>query len=250
MKLIFCTTFWILLLTSLNCSVAHGQSYEFRFGEYEKEKNSFFLNKRFTIEGNIVSQFSPHPQARFRNKIFESNEFLHMHVYGGLTGSFALSNKLGIYVSAEKNEYLVSRYSAFDIINALSNYSDIGINTSRVGVGFSFYNAASGALAPMGGQFRFGLSKVKNQMTITNTRNDVVTVYPKEIDFTAIHFGFYRSYPVTKTIYYTIGLTTNINIGIKSEYDSDRSPEENTFRSSLKFQNALGGSFGIGIMPF
>jgi hypothetical protein len=181
-----------------------------------KEKPSFYLGQRFTVDLNLKSQLTNAPQKPFekyeeRNRVVD----LYFHVNPEIKFNYALSNKTALYAKLG-----TSRTSHMPEYDPKGPYFQTDLSGNSMGLGFSFFKKRKGAIAPMGRYFSFGLSRHSYKLTpgVTfNSQNKTVEESSETFSISLQNYSFDLEFgtkkPITTKVYYNFSFQLTGNFG-------------------------------------
>ena len=248
-----------------------------------KEKSSFYMGKRGTLDINLLVQPSLQPGSAPDHDIFEEDkydrknaEFLPIYtlVSPEMKYTFAISNKFSAYVNgnlysrskldAEVGFYLEERFD----YEYIEEYGYAKLKGRSYGLGFQWFQTKKAALAPMG--FYIGVGAAKHDYTVTHedvylSDADISGTYGSylykldniKLDFSyaSLNFEIGNTQPLSKLVYYKLALSSSANIGLGT-FGNNKSSSRNTVegyllhtaRQSLTFNNIFVLKMGLGLV--
>lgn len=243
-----------------------------------KEKPSFYLGQRGTIDVNLLTQIGFSPMLQSDKNYFEHSDEeyetinpFHLLINPQAEYTFALNNVFAMYV---RGAYAVSSrdpiYMGSEISGSNSVYESgtPKIKRTTMGFGFSVFLNNKAAIAPIGTHFSVGFSSHKviadhsgvmlGSYNYNSQEFDVIRSVDNEIvefDYKSIDWGFQMKDLIGPNLYLKYGIAGSFNIGVKTGLISDDySYSEPTFkdrqldaaRESYMLRDLLILKFGAG----
>jgi len=248
-----------------------------------KEKSSFFLGKRGTIDINLMVQPSLQPSRMPDKDIYEEDKYnrriarlipIYTHVSPELKYTFAINNRLSVY--GKYNLYSRSKLDAETSIeverNGVSDYFEeygyAQLKGRSYGLGLQWFQRSRAAIAPIG--FYYGVGVAKHDYNVTHegmtlaTRDpggpftsEFISIADKELDFSFISLDFEigNNQPISKFLYYKLAVSSSANFGLEILGDQgthfyNTVDEYLTYnaKQSMAFNNAFVLKAGVGFI--
>ncbi len=216
-----------------------------------KEKPSFYLGQRGTIDVNLLTQigFSPMLQSDINyfehsDEEYETINPFHLLINPQAEYTFALNNVFAMYV---RGAYAVSSrdpiYMGSEISGSNSVYESgtPKIKRTTMGFGFSVFLNNKAAIAPIGTHFSIGLSTHKvvadhsgiqlgtrdyntqKFEIVGDVKNEIV-----EFDYKSLDWAFQMKDLIGPKLYLKYGIAGSFNLGVRTGLISDTYNSEPT----------------------
>lgn len=255
---------------------------------FVKERPSFYLGKRATLDINIVYQPGLEPgikpkhdiltmdkQDRNNSKIFPLYTHVNQEVaYSlGLTNSLGAYAKFGYYSRSKNDSYYSVSSSSSSLLPHLSGFSEFGYAQLRglsYGLGVKWFQNSKAALGPIGSYLSFGSTKHNYSVTHKDmylsegelardwvSVDDAIPLDDYRVDFSyfTIDFEMGNTHLITKNIYLKLALSSSLNLGLETFGDQispvHQSVEEYltyTAKQSMAYSNLITMKGGLGFV--
>lgn len=230
-----------------------------------KERPSFYLGKRATLDVNLLVQPSLEPRKKPEEDIYSMRKYerasqktigIYTQISPEIKYTYALSNKFGLYAKANTfSRYKLDSENSFNVStgeNSWDNeyYEEYGyakLNGFSYGAGVKWFRNGKAAIGPIGSYFGIGLTRHNYNVThdgmILATDDpgsnsswgssiDIIAIDDWEVNFSymTMDFEFGSTHQITKDIYYKLGVSSSLNFGLGTldlnSYSDNQTSEE------------------------
>ena len=212
-----------------------------------KEKPSFYLGKRSTVALNAGLQPTLAPMNPAKDQSTTRESILPFPIYANikpeLTYTFALNNKVAIYVrgglnkssrTSDQYDYITYYLEDSDYYVDLKEQGSPIMKGKSLGAGFTFFKRRKAAIAPIGNHFSLGFSM--NDFNVTRegvylqyntdfgtTERVDLSSYTSKIKYYGLEMNFATNQPITRELFYQLGISTTFTTRLLSRFALDDS---------------------------
>lgn len=242
-----------------------------------KEKPSFYLGKRATFDLNLAVQpaFVPQKAAAEIDPNLDRNNtsggiFIHFNPQANFT--YALSNKVAVYLkgaantrSRETEYYNLTEDQGNRYYVGVYEYGQPTMKDKAWGIGLAFFKTKQGFLAPIGTNWKIGVSKHHIKVNHDNTyyayksQNGVPIEKYNNLEYNIKNFSLDLEFAIqdliSENLYYSFGLSSSLNIGLRYGFNDDESGDvvsqlSRINKESLLYKDIAVLKLGLGYVIF